>query len=179
MTDPLAELKRRAYGRPVSEADAAQAQAELLLRTTADAPWSPLAGPRAAASVPRRGMLVLAATALGLAVVASGIALAPRPSLDVFAMPQSGAPVWPGAAAHDDDIRWLGSLGPWDVFALRTAGGNVCITAFLGGTSGGGSCTSRESFVSSGLRFGTSLGGEDLSVTWGPTGGAILDGGPR
>lgn len=178
MSDPLAELRRRAYGPPVSEADAAEAQAELRRLSTPDAPPAP-PEPPAVASLPRKHTLLLAVASIFLAAVATGVALSPRPSLDIFASPQSGAPAWPGAAEGDDDIRWLGSLGPWDVFALRTQGGNLCVTAFLDGASGGGSCTSRESFTTDGLSFATSLGGEDLSVTWGPQGDARLDGAPR
>ena len=179
MSDPLADLKRRAYGRPVSEADAATAQAELRRLSTPDAPPPAPVLPEPVASVRPKQKLLLAVAALAAAALATGIALAPRPSLDVFAMPQSGVPAWPGARAADDDIRWLGSLGPWDVFGFMTAGGNVCVTAFLAGASGGGSCTSRANFAAAGLAFATSVSGEDLTVAWGPRGAAVLDGGPR
>ncbi|MDI1335954.1 MAG: hypothetical protein PSU94_07185 [Lacunisphaera sp.] len=131
------------------------------------------------ASVPRRATLLLAGASLATALIASGVALAPHPSLEIFAAPQSGVPAWPGAAAGDDDIRWLGSRGSWDVFALRTAGGNVCVTAFVAGASGGGSCTSLIAFERNGLVLETSSGAGPvasyLTVTWGPFGGAQLD----
>ena len=120
----------------------------------------------------------LAAACLGAAVLATGIAAAPRPSLAVFASTQHGVPEWPGSMS-DDGVRWLGGLGPWNVFAFETGGGNVCVSAFLSETSGGGSCTSRAAFLAQGITFGTSLAGEDLQVSWGPTGGAHLEGRPR
>ena len=129
------------------------------------------------ASLPARSRLLLAGAALAAVALATGIALAPTPSLDVFAAQQQGVPVWPGAPAGADDIRWLGSLGPWDVFGLITSGGNVCVTAFVDGESGGGSCTSREAFGTTGLALETSVGAKSfLSVQWGPKGGARLDG---
>ncbi|MCU1410693.1 MAG: hypothetical protein JWR04_1400 [Rhodoglobus sp.] len=165
----LEELRRRAYGRPVSAADAAQAQAALQLladRVRMPEPPPPVEAP-AVASVPARGKLLLAAAA----ALATGIALAPTPSLDVFAADQQGVPAWPGAPAGDDGIRWLGSLGEWDVFGLITAGGNICVTAFADGASGGGSCTSRAAFAVNGLE----LGADTLTVQWGPKGEARLD----
>jgi hypothetical protein len=166
------ELLRRAYGRPRSAADAAQAQAALRELASPRMPDPlPPAQPPPVASVPRRGKLLLAAGALVAAALATGIALAPRPSLEVFAAQQHGVPAWPGAPAGDDDIRWLGSLGPWDVFGLITSGGNVCVTAFSNGASGGGSCTSDTAFVAHGLRLQIGT----LAVRWGPVGGAQLD----
>lgn len=174
----LDELRRRAYGRPVSAADAAEAQAALQLLADRDRmpePPSPVEAP-AVASPPARSLLLLAGAALTAAALATGIALAPTPSLDVFGAPQQGVPAWPGAPAGADDIRWLGSLGPWDVFGLITTGGNVCVTAFVDGESGGGSCTSREAFDATGLALETSVGAKSfLSVQWGPKGGARLD----
>lgn len=183
MSDGLEELRRRAYGRPLSEADAAEAQAELRQLADSpehdgdrDAPSLPPARVPAVASVPARGKLLLGAGALVAAALATGIALAPAPSLDVFATPQHGVPTWPGAPADDDNIRWLGSLGPWDVFGLITSGGNVCVTAFAGADSAGGSCTSRAEFGVSGLELGTSSATVPgaLSVQWGPRGEARL-----
>lgn len=170
------ELLRRAYGRPLSAADAAQAQAALRELEGARMPdLLPPARPPAVASVPRRGKLLLAAAALAAAALATGVALAPSPSLEVFAAEQHGVPAWPGARAGDDDIRWLGTLGPWDVFGFITSGGNVCVTAFSDGASGGGSCTSDAAFSAHGLRLQTGT----LAVRWGPVGGAQLDNAPR
>lgn|GEM_PF-4391911 len=178
MSGELEELRRRAYGRPLSETDAATAQAELqrLADGERDATtWSPTRAP-AVASVGRRGTLLLGAATLVAAALATGIALAPTPSLDVFAAPQQGVPTWPGAPAGDDDIRWLGSLGPWEVFGLITSGGNVCVTAFGEGDSAGGSCTSRAEFAMNGLKLRTSVATipGSLSVQWGPRGDASL-----
>lgn len=174
----LDELRRRAYGRPVSAADAAEAQAALQLLADRDRmpePPPPVEAPAVASSTARTKLL-LAAAALVAAALATGIALAPTPSLDVFASDQQGAPVWPGARADDDSIRWLGTVGQWDVFGLLTANGNVCVTAFVDGESGGGSCTSREAFSTAGLALETSVGAKTfLSVQWGPKGEARLD----
>ena len=167
------QLLRRAYGPPLSEADAAQAQHELRLlaeRGRMPDPLPPASAP-AVASVPLRGKLLLAAACLGVAALATGTVLAPAPSLAVFAAEQPGVPQWPGAPAGDDDIRWLGTLGPWEVFGLITTGGNVCVTAFANGASGGGSCTSQQSFGRQGLVLHTGT----LQVRWGPVGGAQLD----
>jgi len=179
VSDGLDELRRRAYGPPRSAADARAAQAEL--RRLADGERMPdleLPRLRPVPSPPRRGMLLLAAACLGAAVLATGIAAAPRPSLAVFASTQHGVPEWPGSMS-DDGVRWLGGLGPWNVFAFETGGGNVCVSAFLSETSGGGSCTSRAAFLAQGITFGTDISGEDLQVSWGPTGGAHLEGRPR
>ena len=142
----LDELRRRAYGRPVSAADAAEAQAALQLLADRDRmpePPSPVEAP-AVASPPARSLLLLAGAALAAAALATGIALTPTPSLDVF--------------------------------GLITTGGNVCVTAFVDGESGGGSCTSREAFDATGLALETSVGAKSfLSVQWGPKGGARLD----
>ncbi len=181
MTDPLADLQRRAYGRPVSEADATAAQVELVRLRTPDAPRPPPAQPPAVASVPRSRKLLLAAAALAAAALATGIALAPRPSLDVFASPQHDVPVWPGADSTTD-IRWLGGTDVWNVFAFKTTGGNVCLSAFAGGNSGGGSCTSIREFEANGLTLTTSafVGTTSyLTVTWGPRGDAHLDDRPH
>lgn len=187
MTDELDELRRRAYGPPVSEADAAEAQAELQ-RLAESRPGDDDRMPRplprveapAVASVAARPLALLAVGALVAAALATGIALAPAPSLDVFASAQHDVPVWPGAPAGDDDIRWLGTAGPWQVFGLITMGGNVCVTAFVDGESGGGSCTSREAFGTDGLALETSVGAKSfLSVQWGPDGGAQLVSGRR
>lgn len=167
------ELLRRAYGPPVSAADAAAAQAELQLLAARDLmpdPMPPVSAP-AVASVPLRGTLLLAAACLGAAALATGTVLAPDPSLAVFAADQYDVPQWPGAPAGDDDVRWLGTLGPWDVFGLITSGGNVCVTAFAHGASGGGSCTSSTAFESHGLQLRVG----SLAVDWGPTGAAQLD----
>ncbi|CAN5395280.1 hypothetical protein BH11ACT5_BH11ACT5_22050 [soil metagenome] len=174
----LEALRRRAYGRPVSAADAAEAQAALQLLADRDRmpePPPPVEAPAVASST-ARSKLLLAAAALAAAALATGIALAPTPSLDVFAADQQGVPAWPGARAGDADIRWLGSLGQWDVFGLITSGGNVCVTAFVDGESGGGSCTSRAAFGVGGLALETSVGAKSfLSVQWGPKGEAHLD----
>jgi hypothetical protein len=178
VSDELDALRRRAYGPPLSAADAARAQAALQRAADGDRmprPLPPAEAP-AVASVPLRGRLLLAAAALATAALATGIALAPGPSLAVFARPQHGAPAWPGATAGDDDIRWLGTRGPWDVFGLITSGGNVCVTAFANGASGGGSCTSSTAFTMRGLRLETGTGGDRLAVLWGPKGDALLDG---
>ncbi len=175
------ELQRRAYAKPVDGVDPAAAQAELAALAEARRPapeieWQPLDVP--SAPTRRQKLVVIVALAVTL-VAASALALVPAPSLMVFSFPQVGAPPWPGTIDRDersDKIRWLTRSNGWDVFAFITTGGNICMAAFEGSLSSGGTCTSRDVFNIIGLRMGasrtTANGTEYLSVKWGPIGEA-------
>lgn len=177
MDDPLADLKRRAYGRPDDPDDAAAAQAALadLAEPPAEhVDADPHPAPPAPAS--RRTLTVIAAGVVASLVLAIAVTLSPRPSLEVFDRPQVGVPEWPGARSEDDAIRWLGSRAGWDVFGFITRGGNVCLTGFREGRSAGGACTSREQFTIRGLELEVDTGqdGQPLRALWGPAGDVRL-----
>lgn len=175
--DPLADLKRRAYGRPDDPDDAAAAQAALA--ALAEPPAEHVDAdphPAAPTTARRRTLAGIAAGVVASLVLALAVTLSPRPSLEVFDRPQLGVPEWPGARSEDDAIRWLGSRAGWDVFGFITGGGNVCLTGFRAGQSAGGACTSREQFTIRGLELEIDRGSgtEFLVARWGPLGDARL-----
>lgn len=176
MDDPLADLKRRAYGRPDDPDDVAAAQAALAALAKPPEHVDAVSHPAAPTVASRRTLAGLAAGVVASLVLALVVTLSPRPSLAVFDRPQFGAPEWPGARSEDDAIRWLGRRAGWDVFGFITGGGNVCLTGFRAGRSAGGACTSREQFTIRGLELEIDRGSaaEVLVARWGPLGDARL-----
>lgn len=184
MSDPLADLKRRAYARPTSEADAAEAQAQLARLSGAghDDGWYIPPTPHL------HGFLRARVGVAALAVLAAMGALATMPaangSLAVFDRPQNPddltAPGWAilsgfesPQGADDMTIRWLADFGGARIYAYRTIEGWVCLS-LVHGVGTRHNCASPVEFADSGLvlAYGTT-GSEDpaLTVVWGPTGG--------
>lgn len=187
MSDPLADLKRRAYARPEDDGDAAAAQAELaeLAREQQraerglDIPGLP---PHSVTDA--RGKQLLAATSLAALALAS-IAVVTRPvdSLEVFDRPPAPSdqppPEWMLevlGASHDgldpadvESVRWLAHDDLSTLFGYRVESGAVCVLLIVG-DSGAGTCTPEDEFDRVGLEL--QGGGQFPRVNWGPTGGA-------
>lgn len=185
MSDPIADLKRRAYARPTSAEDAAQAQAELArlaVGERAEDEWYiPPAPHSTAGGRVKIGIAVLAALAALGALVNTP---APGGSLAVFDRPQNPddltAPGWAilsgfesPQGAEDVTIRWLADFGDARLYAYRTAEGFVCLS-LVHGVGTRISCTTPVEFAASGLMLGygtTANQGPAITVLWGPDGG--------
>jgi len=192
MSDPLADLKRRAYARPSSEADAAEAQAELARLAVPehlDDDWYVPPAPRIVLG--GRTKVAIAALTLAAALAAVVNTIPPGGSLAVFDRAQSPADLTaPGWAilsgfespigAEDLTIRWLADFDGSRLYAYRTTEGFVCLSLVHGmGTRI--TCTSPMDFEDSGLRLAygtTSMQGPALTVVWGPDGGPMFYDGP-
>ncbi|MCU1410694.1 MAG: hypothetical protein JWR04_1401 [Rhodoglobus sp.] len=192
MSDPLADLKRRAYARPTSAEDAAEAQAELArlaIPEHVDVDW--YIPPTQRIVVGGRAKVAIAALALAAAFAAVVNTIPPGGSLDVFDRAQSPADLTaPGWAilsgfespigAEDLTIRWLADFDGSRLYAYRTTEGFVCLSLVHGmGTRI--TCTSPIDFEDSGLRLAygtTSMEGPALTVVWGPDGGPMFYDGP-
>jgi hypothetical protein len=185
MSDALADLKRRAYARPLSEGDAVEAQAELArLAARAEEPdWAPPRPPGFA--VPGAGpRWVLGAAAL-LALVGAAALPSPAPaSLAVFAREQApldlSAPPWamslhnglPGYEVDESSIRWLAEDDGKRLFAYQTVGGSICLTLVLT-TSAASTCATPEEFAKQGLTlaFGMTVDQQPVNTAvWAPDG---------
>ena len=185
MSDPLAELKRRAYARPENDSSAAAAQAELarlaeeqrrIERGVAidlpDVPEFGVAGIRLQA--------ILGAAVVVLVIAAIGTFQPHADSLDVFDRAQTTDDLMSMSIGLDDiepaSVRHLASQPGIDVFGSLTTGDRICLTAEYDPDEGssGTSCTSLADFRRTGLEVqlfrGAYLEGVLISVHWGPNG---------
>jgi len=191
MSDPLADLKRRAYARPTSEADAAEAQAELARLAVpehVDDTWYTPPAPHLTAGRLKVALAALAALSALAAVVSTP---APGGSLAVFDRAQTlddlTAPAWAilsgvesPIGADDGTVRWLADFDGSRLYAYRTTQGFVCLS-LVHGVGTRITCTSPLEFADSGLRLAygtTSMQGPALTVVWGPEGGPAFYAGP-
>ena len=191
MSDPLADLKRRAYARPTSAADAAEAQAELARiqeQQHAEIGWRT---PSTHLHTFGRTRVAVAGLAILAALGALASTAPPGGSLAVFDRAQNPddltAPGWAILSAYESPqgadgmtIRWLADFGGVRLYAYRTIEGLVCLSLVHGmGTRR--SCTSAVEFADSGiiLAYGTT-GTIDpaLTVVWGPNGSPMFYEGP-
>ena len=185
MSDPLAELKRRAYARPEDDGSAAAAQAELAQfaeeqrraerGVEIDLPELPEFG---VVGVRSQALLGVAAVVVTIAAIAS---FQPRAeSLDVFDRAQTADDLLSMSVGLDDidptTVRHLASQPDIDVFGSLTTGDGICLTAEYDPDEGssGTSCTSLADFRRTGLEVqlfrGAYLEGVLISVHWGPNG---------
>ena len=191
MDDPLGDLKRRAYARPTSESDAAEAQALLARLATGEVviPVEPEA-PRPGAVRLQTVTIASPRAHVAIAVIAllcvAGAVTAPLPhnSLSVFDRPQDpvdlAAPAWAFRSgmespfgAQEPSIRWLTDYHDAQVYAYLTPDGWVCLT-LIQGAGAGVSCASPGEFAEGGVILGYGTTGGDgpwISVVWGPEGG--------
>lgn len=187
MSDPLADLKRRAYAPTADEHDAEAARAELAQIAAREHPaehagqdWYVPSAPPFAIAGARVRLLIAGASLLS---VAGALAFpSPAQSLAVFDKPPTeedlAAPRWAIHSSVNDNlygtdtVRWLADHGDARLYAYRTPAAYICVS-LVKGNWGSGTCASPDEFAASGITLGLGLmtdGGPELTVAWGPTG---------
>jgi hypothetical protein len=196
MSDPLADLKRRAYAPTADEHDAEAARAELARIAAREHPaaaprddwYIPSTTPFAIAGGRLRLLLAVAAltsVAGALAFPSPGASLAVfdrEPTPDDLAAPRWAIHTSAGDAvygADSDTVRWLADHEDARLYAYRTPAGFVCLS-LVKGDWGSGTCASPDEFAANGITLGLGLvaGGPELTVAWGPTGDPRFYNGP-